>query len=60
MKSFASKIDVNQLGAASCGAHVVNPTLTFTELVDAYCAEAKPNEPRVPGHIEALPFLALD
>lgn len=46
MKSFATKIDITQLGAASCGAHVVNPTLTFTELVDAYCAQAKPNEPR--------------
>jgi integrase len=46
MRSFASKIDVTQLGAASCGAHIENPTLTFTELVDAYCAQAKPNEPR--------------
>jgi integrase len=46
MHSFASKIDPTQLGAASCGAHVENPTLTFAELLAAYCAQANPNEPR--------------
>ena len=46
MKSFASKIDVSTLGATSEGPQVVNPDLTFTELVDAYCLLAPPNEPR--------------
>jgi hypothetical protein len=35
MKSFASKIDLPTLGAASEGPQVVNPDLTFAELVDA-------------------------
>lgn len=46
MKSFASKIDTKKLAAASYGAHVVNPSLTFSELIDAYCAQANQNGPR--------------
>lgn len=46
MKSFASKIDISTLDAAACGARVENPSLTFAELVAAYCGQAKPNEPR--------------
>ena len=45
MKSFASKINVSMLGAASEGPQIVNPDLTFAELVDAYCLLAPPNEP---------------
>ena len=46
MRSYAYKIDVTQLGAASVGTHVENPRLTFSELAEAYCLIAKPNEPR--------------
>jgi len=46
MRSFASKIDPTLLGAAANGAHVENLRLTFAELVDAYCLQANPNEPR--------------
>jgi len=44
--SFVAKIDVSTLGAASEGPQVVNPDLTFAELVDAFCLLAPPNEPR--------------
>ena len=39
---YASKIDVSTLEAAPEGPQVVNPDLTFAELVDAYCLLAPP------------------